>query len=92
MHTFSFNRKLCLTGVKILILNLALSVPVQCVGNIRIKSIKIKVCRSRSTLLIRSKSNADLAVWNLLFYHCLKHLHNLRNSRLIINPKNCAPI
>ena len=88
MYIFAIDLKFCFACIEVLILDLAFAVPVQRIGNLRVKSIKIKMCSAAATFFVRCKCDTDLSVRNLFCDQDLKKLHDLSNTGFVVNSED----
>ena len=91
MNILPVDFKFCFTGIEILVLDLAFSISVHCIGNFSIKSFKIEMSSTASAFFIRCKCYAQRSVRNLFFLNAFDHCHDLCDSGFVISSENgCA--
>ena len=84
MNILPVDFKFCFTGIEILVLDLAFSISVHCIGNFSIKSFKIEMSSTASAFFIRCKCYTDLTMRNLLCLQDFQQLHDFCNTGFVV--------
>ena len=92
MHVESFDHKISLTSIEVLVLDLTFGITVQCVSIVCTKLFYVEVRSTGTDLFIRCKSDADLSMRKSFFDDLFCHGKNLCDSRLVICPKKCGSV
>ena len=73
MHVESFDHKISLTSIEVLVLDLTFGITVQCVSIVCTKLFYVEVRSTGTDLFIRCKCNAQRSVRNLFFLYTFDH-------------------